>query len=52
MSSSLYETFGSEINYKFTAGKLEAYLDNASVKFPLPEARINGLKFEENSHVY
>jgi hypothetical protein len=38
MSSSLYETFGSEINYKFTAGKLEAYLDNASVKFPLPEA--------------
>jgi hypothetical protein len=30
MSSSLYETF--------TAGKLEAYLDNASVKFPLPEA--------------
>ena len=38
MSSSLYETFGSEINYKFTAGKLEAYLENASVKFPLPEA--------------
>ena len=38
MSTSLYETFGSEINYKFTAGKLEAYLENASVKFPLPEA--------------
>ena len=38
MSTSLYETFGSEINYKFTAGKLESYLENASVKFPLPEA--------------
>ena len=38
MSTSLYETFGREINYKFTAGKLEAYLENASVKFPLPEA--------------
>ena len=38
MSTSLYETFGSEINYRFTAGKLEAYLDNASINFPLPEA--------------
>ena len=38
MSTSLYETFGSEVNYKFTAGKLEAYLENASIKFPLPEA--------------
>tara|TARA_B100002019_G_C21235639_1_gene582568 strand:+ start:793 stop:1227 length:435 start_codon:yes stop_codon:yes gene_type:complete len=38
MSTSLYETFGSEIKYKLTQDKLVAYLDNASVKFPVPEA--------------
>lgn len=38
MSTSLYETFGSEIKYRLTQNKLEAYLDNASVKFPVPEA--------------
>jgi len=38
MSTSLYETFGSEIKYKVTQDKLVAYLENASVKFPIPEA--------------
>jgi len=38
MSSAIYNTFGSEIQFKYNQGVLEAYFENASVKFPLPEA--------------
>jgi len=38
MSSSLYNTFGSDIQYKYNQGVLEAFFENSSVKFPLPEA--------------
>jgi hypothetical protein len=38
MSTSLYNTFGNEIQYKFTLNTLTAYLDQATIKFPLPEA--------------
>lgn len=37
-SSSLYDTFGNEIKYQFTEGKLAAYFENATVSFALPEA--------------
>lgn len=37
-SISLYDTFGNEPKYKFSEGVLIAYLENATVKFPLPEA--------------
>jgi len=37
-STSLYDTFGNETKYKFSEGVLIAYLENATVKFPLPEA--------------
>ena len=38
MSSSIYNTFGSDIQFRYNQGVLEAYFENASVKFPLPEA--------------
>jgi hypothetical protein len=38
MSASLYNTFGNEIKYKYTLNTLVAYLENATIKFPLPEA--------------
>jgi hypothetical protein len=38
MSSNLYNTFGNEIKYKYTLNTLVAYLDKATIKFPLPEA--------------
>ena len=38
MSSNLYNTFGNEIKYKYTLNTLVAYLDQATIKFPLPEA--------------
>jgi hypothetical protein len=38
MSTSMYNTFGGEVQYKITQGTLVAYIDNASIKFPLPEA--------------
>jgi hypothetical protein len=37
-STSLYNTFGNELKYRITAQTLEAYLENATIKFPLPEA--------------
>lgn len=37
-SSSLYTTFGNELKYRITSQTLEAYLENATIKFPLPEA--------------
>lgn len=37
-SSNLYNTFGNELKYRITQGTLEAYLENATIKFPLPEA--------------
>lgn len=33
-----YNTLGNEIKYKITNGELTAYIDNATIKFPLPEA--------------
>lgn len=38
MSTSLYTTFGNETKYRITQDTLEAYLENATIKFPLPEA--------------
>jgi hypothetical protein len=37
-SVSLYNTFGNEVKYQVTKDTLVAYLENATVKFPLPEA--------------
>ena len=34
----MYNTFGNEVHYKVIQDTLVAYIDNASVKFPLPEA--------------
>lgn len=38
ISTSLYETFGNEIKYRINAGTIEAYLENSTIRFPLPEA--------------
>jgi hypothetical protein len=38
MSTSIYNTFGNEVSYKIVQDTLVAYIDNASIKFPLPEA--------------
>lgn len=38
MSEKLYTTFGNDIKYRVTKDTLVAYLDNATIKFPLPEA--------------
>jgi len=37
-STSLYNTFGNEIKYQVVKDTLVAYLENATIKFPLPEA--------------
>lgn len=37
-STTLYNTFGNELKYRINQGTLEAYLENATIKFPLPEA--------------
>jgi hypothetical protein len=37
-STSLYNTFGNEVKYQISQNTLVAYLENATVKFPLPEA--------------
>jgi hypothetical protein len=37
-STNLYNTFGNELKYRISQGTLEAYLENATIKFPLPEA--------------
>lgn len=36
--TSLYTTFGNEVKLRVQRGTLEAYLENATIKFPLPEA--------------
>jgi len=38
MSTSLYNTFGNATKYDIIDGALHAFLDSATVKFPLPEA--------------
>ncbi len=38
MSTSLYTTFGNEVKYELRNDTLVAYLENATIKFPLPEA--------------
>lgn len=38
MSTSLYDTFGNETSYRVVEGTLYAYLKEATIKFPLPEA--------------
>jgi hypothetical protein len=38
MSSSLYTTFGNQIKYNIVEDTLVSYLENATIKFPLPEA--------------
>lgn len=37
-STSLYDTFGNEVKYQISQNTLVAYLENATVKFPIPEA--------------
>lgn len=37
-SVNLYDTFGNEVKYQVTQNTLIAYLENATVKFPIPEA--------------
>ncbi len=37
-SRSLYDTFGNETKYQVVEDTLVAYLENATIKFPLPEA--------------
>ena len=37
-STSLYNTFGNEVKYQISQNTLVAYLENATVKFPIPEA--------------
>ena len=38
MSASLYDTFGNATKYNVVDGALTAYLESATIKFPLPEA--------------
>jgi hypothetical protein len=38
MSSSLYDTFGNETKYELSGGTLISFLQDATIKFPLPEA--------------
>lgn len=38
MSTALYTTFGNEVKYELKNHILTAYVKNATVKFPLPEA--------------
>lgn len=37
-STNIYTTFGNEVKYNLTQDTLVTYLDNATIKFPLPEA--------------
>ena len=38
MSTSLYDTFGNATKYDVVDGALTAFLESATIKFPLPEA--------------
>ena len=37
-STSLYDTFGNDIKYDILKSTLEVFLENSTIKFPLPEA--------------
>lgn len=37
-STSLYETFGNQINYDVLYSTLEIFLENSTIPFPLPQA--------------
>ena len=43
MSANLYDTFGNETNYRVTKATLEQYLNEATIKFVLPEATSQSL---------
>ena len=50
MSTSLYDTFGNQIEYKVLQSTLTTFLENATIKFPLPQASSQILgDFAENS---
>jgi len=38
MSASLYDTFGNSVKYQVVQDTLVAYLEDATIKFPLPQA--------------
>ena len=38
MSSSLYDTFGNELKYELSGSTLISFLEDATIRFPLPEA--------------
>jgi hypothetical protein len=40
MSTSLYETFGNEVNYEVRKDKLVKFLENSTIAFPIPEASV------------
>jgi hypothetical protein len=49
-SSSLYDTFGNELRYDVLKSTLTTFLENATIKFPLPQASSEILgNLEENS---
>lgn len=37
-SASMFETFGNAVSYKMKGDTLVAYIENSTIKFPLPEA--------------
>jgi len=41
MSTSLYETFGNEVNYERRRDKVVQFLKNNTLNFPLPEAGVD-----------
>jgi hypothetical protein len=43
-STSLYDVFGNETRYKIIEDTVVAYLDKATIKFPLPEASVDILQ--------
>lgn len=53
-STSLYDTFGNEIKYKQIEDTIVAYLEKATIKFPVPEASVailEKLTTEDVSHL-
>lgn len=43
-STSLYDVFGNETRYKIIEDTVVAYLEKATIKFPLPEASVSILE--------
>lgn len=43
-STSLYDVFGNETRYKIVEDTVVAYLEKATIKFPLPEASVSALE--------